>query len=220
MTEPTETELLLPWYVTGKLSDKDRARVDAWLKEHPDAAGRLDDIRLEMDETIAVNQDIRAPAPGGLDRLMTRLDSEFGPAPDIEKRNWWQKLAGSLSDAMQIPVMRHAAIAAALIIAIQAASIAALVHRPAGPANYETASGPADTAGESGSVLLVKFASQATAARISALLEETGGTIIKGPAGGGIYLIRFEKRKPAAEKKLIASLRAKKDIISFVAPNG
>ena len=43
--EREEIEMLLPWYVTGRLDRADRARVEGYLARHPDVAAQLDLVR-------------------------------------------------------------------------------------------------------------------------------------------------------------------------------
>lgn len=76
MNEREEIELLLPWYVTGKLDAEDQSRVEAYLESHRDLDDQLALIREDRDEVIAVNEQVPTPSAGGLDCLLTRLDAE------------------------------------------------------------------------------------------------------------------------------------------------
>jgi anti-sigma factor RsiW len=62
LNEYEEVELLLPWYVTGKLDAADRAKVEALLLREPALRNQLDLIREEQSAAIAVNDGIAAPA--------------------------------------------------------------------------------------------------------------------------------------------------------------
>ena len=51
LSEADEIAALLPWYVSGKISANDKARVDAYAKAHPEV---LDHIALARDEADVV----------------------------------------------------------------------------------------------------------------------------------------------------------------------
>ena len=64
MRERDDIELLLPWYVTGRLSAEDRARVEAWLQRDPDLARQLP---LAAEESLEARRSAEAtPVPAGL----------------------------------------------------------------------------------------------------------------------------------------------------------
>ena len=71
--EREEIEMLLPWYVTGNISDDDRARVDSYLADHPEIGRQLELAREEMDETVALNESLGTMPAGALDSLRSRL---------------------------------------------------------------------------------------------------------------------------------------------------
>ena len=70
MSERDDIEMLLPWYVTGKLDAADRTRVEAYLKSTPDLARQVDLIRAEQDQARRVNEALRAPASLTVERLL------------------------------------------------------------------------------------------------------------------------------------------------------
>src|SRR5262245_29534379 len=59
--EREEIEMLLPWYVTGRLDPGEAAKVDAYLAAHPDVAGQLQLVRSEREETAAANEAVGTP---------------------------------------------------------------------------------------------------------------------------------------------------------------
>lgn len=225
MSEQNEIEDLFPWYVTGALSDADKSKVEHYLTENPQARAQLALIRQERDEVIDMAEQIPGPAAGGVDKLMARLDEEFGPARPgdtygiVEKNSssWWQSVINGIGNAFQLPAVRFGAIAAAVVIALQLATIVSLVKSPPGVGGYETASGLQKLG--PGPVLLITFKPEATVGQIEALLEKFHGVIIKGPVSGGIYRVHFgrEKKTPADTAQLVKSLSAQDKLIAFVA---
>lgn len=200
------TELLLPWYVSGRLDEAERAQVERWLEAHPEARVQLALIEEESGLAIADNERLPVPGPGALDRLMAQVASESRSRISLLARvgEW----LGSLS-----PQMRGGLVAACLaLFAVQGATIGGLM-REGGEARFTTASGETQARGPG---LLVTFAPDASMEAVVALLEEVNGRIIDGPAAGGIYRISL----PAGADASAAAdlLKARGNVVTFVAP--
>jgi len=218
MSERTEIESLLPWYVTGKLSKSETEKVDQYLAAHPGMSMQLDLIEQEKLETTLINEAIATPSATSIDRLMARLDEEFGPEQSPDETSWLQSIWRDIAGAFQMPVIQFAGAAAAVLIIVQAISLGVLLNsNTPGSATYTTASGPESPA-TSGTVMLVTFKQSATAERISKLLEETNGSIVKGPLAGGFYHVQFniEPKSPEKVEALVKALETRSDIIDFV----
>lgn len=217
MSERTEIETLLPWYVTGKLDRPDVEKVNQYLMSHPEMAMQLELIRQEQLETTLINEAIPTPSATGIDRLMARLDEEFGPDQSSDEVSWLQSIWGDIVGAFQIPVVQFAGAAAAVLIIVQAVSLGVMINSNAPGSTYTTASGP-DAHRVSGTVMLVTFKQSATAENISKLLEDRNGSIIKGPLAGGFYHVKFNIEGVSPEKvdALTKSLETRNDIIGFV----
>ena len=210
--ERSEIELLLPWYVTGRLGATDKARVDTFLAAHPDMQRQLMLIREEQEQSTRTNEALSTPSPGSLDRLMASIgrDSRM-PLP---MRTAWDRI----SEFFAAPTsggVRWAATAAGILLLIQAAVIGSLLL--AGSSDtYQTASGKQVATG--GSTLLVGFADSATAPAIAALLSELDAQIVEGPKPGGMYRIRLAKA-PATEaehQEIMRRLLTRPEIVKMV----
>jgi len=198
LSEREEVEALMPWYVSGKLDARSRARVERYLETHPEDRAHLAFVREESDATIAANKAIPTPGPEAL----ARLRASIAAAP--RGQSLWAQFSDRLADwisGLAPPQLVLATAAAALVVMLQAAVIGALiVERTAAP-DYQTASGE-DTTSE-GIELLVKFSETATAGKISAILEQLDAVVVDGPRAG-LYRLRIqgqgdENRKAAIE---------------------
>src|SRR5262245_24097385 len=69
LSERDEIEALLPWYVSGTLDAKSRARVERYIETHPEVKAHLALAREEADAAIAANEAIAAPGRDALERL-------------------------------------------------------------------------------------------------------------------------------------------------------
>jgi hypothetical protein len=214
--EREEIEMLLPWYVTGRLDRADRARVEGYLARYPDVAAQLDLVQAEREQSVRGNEALGAPPAGALDRLMASLPARPGVAQRIARSTLLQQVA----DLFAAPTARSvqwAALAAAALIVVQAAAISTLLVRGGG-GTYQTAAGQA--AGE-GVVALVVFAEDARAGAIAQLLAEFEASIVDGPRPGGVYKIRLRTsdRSQAGQDTVLRRLAERRDIVRTVLPS-
>jgi hypothetical protein len=206
LSERDEIEALLPWYVSGTLDAKSRARVERYIEAHPEVRAHLALAREEEDATIAANEAIAAPGRDALDRLRAsvaaapRRKPVAGLLSEISDRfaDW---LAGFAP-----PQLAWAGAAAALLLALQAGVIGALVMERVAAPTYQTAGG-GEVTGE-GLELLVGFSPTATAQEITDLLKGLDAVVTDGPKAG-LYRLRFPgaKESDEARKKAIDALK-------------
>lgn len=210
--EQFEIELLLPWYVTGKLDAADRARVEAFLATHPEMQRQLELTREEREQAILANEKVKAPSLGTIDQVMASVAGKSRPAASA--RRVWDMITNLLGGPAPGGV-RWAAAAAVFLLLAQAAVIGALlIDRRSDP--YQVAGGKQAPAG--GTTLLVGFADQATAPAIAALLSEFDAQIIEGPKPGGMYRIRLGKAPATSADRdsIMRRLLARQDVIKLV----
>jgi len=214
-----EIEMLIPWYVTGRIDDADRERVERYLEDHPEVRDQLALVREEIAGSGALAEELGAPRAGALGRLLADIEAADGPAiaraqaPSLTERlTAWLPVFNS-------PALQMAGIAAAVLIVAQAVVIGALVGGRDGGAQYETASDGGETIAQPGTRLLVAFSPTATAKAITALLSEKDATIVSGPKGSGLFEVRIsDKQLSEAEiERAISDLKARSDIVAFAA---
>src|ERR1700758_1525265 len=80
--DPSEVELLLPWYAAGRLNARDARRVEEALIRDPALARQYAVIREEYAGTIALNERLGAPSPRAIQRLFAAIDAE--PAQETQ----------------------------------------------------------------------------------------------------------------------------------------
>jgi anti-sigma factor RsiW len=211
LSEADEIAALLPWYVTGKISDADKARVDAYAEAHPDVLRHIEIARDEADVIFADNQTIHAPR-AALDRLQDSLKHSpraklHGMKASVVDRfgNWLSNLAPRQ--------LAYAGLAAALALAVQMASIGSLLQNQPG---YGVASGPASELTK-GTLALVAFQPAAPASTLSAFLAENNFVIVQGPLAGGMYKLHVSDRvlSEVDRDAALAKLKGRADLIAF-----
>ncbi|MFM1815447.1 MAG: hypothetical protein RLZ98_2142 [Pseudomonadota bacterium] len=218
-SEREEIEMLLPWYVTGRLERSEQERVAAYLERHPDMARQLDLVREELGETATANETVRMPSARGIEDLMAKVAAERRSSPRPLFSRMFDVVRGFF-DAPSANAVRWAAAAAAVVVLAQAVTIGTLVtgREPAG--TYQTASGGKNAAPTEGSFVLVRFASGATAGQIAAALSELKVSIADGPKPGGFFTLRIGDATldEEARNRRISEMRSRSNIFVIVTP--
>jgi hypothetical protein len=213
MSEREEIEMLLPWYVTGRLDAADTARVAAYLERHPEVRSQIPLVREEVSATVAGNEAIRA-------RLASAETLIAGAASPTERAlTWLSRTLGTAKGLFTAPTpatVRWAAAAAAVVICLQAAALGTLLTRDG--STYGTASRPGIEAGLT-PVAMIAFTDDAAATRIAEMLAEHHLRIVDGPLPGGFYSVRFADEVTAAEQqRRLGAIATRKDIVKALLP--
>src|SRR5580692_12130488 len=160
-SEPSEIELLLPWYAAGTLDARESQEVEAALANDPELALRYEWVRAELAQETHVSETAGEPSGRDVKTLFAKIDAL--PAPrsrsSIDLGTRIAEFLASLSPR----TLAWSAMAAALAIVLQAGFLAGFMLKEKSPGGYETASAPASVAGE-GAYVLMRFQPQATAA--------------------------------------------------------
>ena len=221
LSDADEIAALLPWYVSGKISAEDRAKVEAYAERHPDVLAHIALARDEADVVFAANQEIVAPR-AGLDKLKASLASSPSARLNAAKVSILDRI-GTFLASLTPRQLAYAGLAAALALAVQTASIGALLSGQTGGGGYTTASGPKSCV-DKGSFALIALQPAAPAGTVSAFLAENKFKIVEGPAAGGMYrvCVSGEVLSKDALDAALAKIKARADLVSFVsaAPGG
>ncbi|MGB6396819.1 MAG: hypothetical protein WBF73_14200 [Bradyrhizobium sp.] len=219
--EPSEMEMLLPWYAAGTLNARDARRVEEALARDPEIARQYAVIREEYAETIHLNESLGAPSVRAMQKLFVAIDAE-----PVRKPSASRNLASRVSRffaSLSPRTLAWSASLGALVLLLQAGVIGAVLLKNQ-PASYQTASlsmnepvtralGPA-----SPPRALVRFAPDARVADIAALLDNYHASIIDGAKGG---LFRLQFGNSAMTKDEVASLLSRlqnEKIVSLAVP--
>jgi len=217
LSERAEIEALLPWYVSGKLEASERARVDRYIEAHPEIDRQLALVREDRDAAIAANEEIRPPDVNTLHRLRESVAAR-PRKPSLKARlEHWRYGAIAFIDGLAPPQLALAGSIAALLVLVQAAAIGVLMlERTQGPV-YQTASGPAERAGD-GIEMLIRYSNEATASEINALLKRLHATVVDGPRAG-FYRIRVPANNAEDRGRAAASTELQQSgIVTTILP--
>jgi anti-sigma factor RsiW len=207
--EPSEIEMLLPWYAAGTLNARDARRVDEALARDPELAKQYAAIREEYAETIDLNESLGAPSARAMQKLFAAIDAEpaHNPSASLNISARIVEFFAKLSPR----TLAWSASLGALALLLQAGVIGAVLVKNQA-ASYQTASLSTnepvtrDLAAGTPPCALVRFAPDARVADITALLDSYQASIVDGGKGG---MFRLQFGNKAMSKDEIAGLMRK-----------
>lgn len=173
---------LLPWYANGTLGDEDRAWVEKYLEEHPQA-------RAELDWYRSLSQKLRDGAPAvpetiGLAKAMTLIR---GDRPTFSER-----VSAFFAGLGMRPATAFAGLA---IFAVQGGVILNMMDAAREDASEIRALRASVV--EEGPMLKLNFAPDAKEAEIRHLLMSVQGRLAGGPGQLGDYFVIVPRGKEA-----------------------
>ncbi len=214
-SEPSEIELLLPWYAAGTLDAHESQQVERALANDPELAARYEWVRAELEQETHVGEAAGEPSSGDLKTLFAKID-----ALPAQKSRSSIDLGARIAEflaSLSPRTLAWSATAAALAIVLQAGILAGIVLKERSTGGYETASVPTNVPGE-GSYVLLRFQPQASAADVANFLETNKLSIVGGPSAGGLYRVRVAPTKLAkADLTRIVSTLQDNKVVGFIA---
>jgi hypothetical protein len=219
--EPSEIEMLLPWYAAGTLNARDARRVEEALARDPVLARQYAVIREEYAETIDLNESLGAPSARAMQKLFAAIDAEPVHAPRASFKVA-SRLAGFFA-SLSPRTLAWTASVGALALLLQAGVIGAVLLKNQS-ATYQTASLSTnepitrDLGGAAPPRALVRFAPDARVADITALLDRYHASIIDG-ARGGMFRLQFGDKTLSKDEveSLMSRLQGEKIVALAVA---
>ena len=74
-SEPSEIELLLPWYAAGTLDARESQQVERALASDPELAARYEWVRAELEQETHVSEAAGAPSARDVKTLFAKIDA-------------------------------------------------------------------------------------------------------------------------------------------------
>jgi hypothetical protein len=207
--EPSEIEMLLPFHAAGTLNARESRRVEEALARDPELARQYAVIREEYAGTIHLNESLGAPSARAMHKLFAAIDAEprrkSSALPNFSAR------VTAFFASLSPRTLAWSGSVGAVLLLLQAGVIGAVLVKNQ-PSSYQTASMSSNApitrslgAGAPPSAL-VRFAPDARAAEITALLDKYQASVVDGPKGG-LFQLQFGKR--AMTKDEVASVLTK-----------
>src|ERR1700731_2060474 len=178
-SEPSEIELLLPWYAAGTLDAHESQQVEAALANDPELAARYEWVRAELEQETLVSEAAGEPSAPGLKKPFAKKDPLRGGRPP-QSSSLGERIAEFLA-SLSPRTLAWSAAAAALAIVLQAGLLADLMIKERTAGGYDTASAPANAQSD-GAYVLIRFKPQTTATDIANFLDSNRFSIVAGPS--------------------------------------
>jgi Putative zinc-finger len=209
-----EVWVLLPWLVTGRLSEADRMRAEAHLG-HCAACREEYGAQRAVHAIVAADGAVDQMPTAGLNKLRLRL--EQAAAPDAPRRSDDPAVAGA-TQRHRAARLRASAIAASLLVMAIGVGIPVAQYwrhaaHPAEGAPYYTVTSAA--APVPNAAIRVVFAPTLPLSDLNALLESRHLTIVSGPTEAGVYSLAMADGQ--SMEATLRSLRAS-DAVRFAEP--
>ncbi len=219
--EPSEIEMLLPFYAAGTLNARDARRVEEALARDPALARQYAVIREEYAETIHLNESLGAPSARAMQKLFAAIDAEPARQPSAAP-GFTARFTGFFA-RLSPRTLAWSASLGALALLLQAGVIGAVLVKNQN-ATYQTASLSTnepitrDLGGGAPPRALVRFAPDARISDITALLDNYQASIVDG-AKGGMFRLQFGNRAMSREETaaLMSKLQGEKIVNLAVA---
>jgi len=179
---------LIPWLVNGRLSDAERAAVEAHLPDCEQCRREVDAQR-HLREAIAEDNRIDCVPSASLQRLWVRIDageSEEGalrPEPNSRRSPVQRRPDPWVGTRWLVAAVVVEAIGLGIF---GAAWLSSSASQPTPTAEYRTVTSPAG-APPAGAVVRAVFAGGLTLAEMQNLLRDAGLRIVSGPTEAGVY---------------------------------
>jgi anti-sigma factor RsiW len=194
-TMPEDMLELLPWYVNGTLTDKERERVERFLDQQPEYRTEVDLLRAARGQ-VQRTGDGNSPGSLGWKRLQRQIEQESGDdAKGADSPSWW----------------RPAMAAALVVIVFQ--GVLLLQQQSTVEPLYQPLSGPEAP----GARLQVSFVPSTGEQEIRTLLLELGLVVVDGPSASGIYRLKAVDGTEGSLQAAEQALRQSSRVISHVA---
>ncbi len=210
---PQDVEMLLPWHAAGTLSRRDAARVEQALANDNELASRYELVREELGEAIRLNENLGAPSARAMEALFAKIDAEpvRKPKASFNITAWMTNFVAGFSPR----TLAYGASAAALAIVLQAGILAGVFVKQGevGPILASVEQAAPDSAH-----VRVSFKPDATAAAITAFLNDNKAVVVGGPQAG-FFRVRVSDR-PMSKEELGAVVKklAANPVVSFTVP--
>ena len=211
---PEDVELLLPWHAAGTLSRRDAARVEQALANDNELAARYELVREELGEAIRLNENLGAPSARAMEALFAKIDAEpvRKPKTSFNLTQWMTNFVAGF----QPRTLAYGATAAALAIVLQAGILAGVFVKE-GSVGPQLASHTTEAATD-GAYVRVSFKPDATAAAITAFLNDNKAVVVEGPQAGFFRLRISDKPMSKDELGAVVKKLAANPVVSFTVP--
>jgi hypothetical protein len=199
--------ILLPWYANGTLSQSERQQVARHLESCADCERQFEEITGIRNQLITFYGSQPSPSRRQAQLILAKVAQEASArqSTPVTRQSWQDRVDGWIRTfflPQWVPTL------AASLIFVQFGLLLwlTLPQAPTDQITTRSLSSPTIT-------FKITFQEMATEKQIRGLLSEVRGRIISGPGSDHVYLIEAIGGSDAITRKMLATLRAKPDIV-------
>ncbi len=206
-----EISALIPWYVNGRIGERERRRVDAHLAQ---CAHCRDELAREqwVYRSMSAETSLEYMPAVSLNRLQARLDehAQEAPAADAAEKPHRRSMPWQGLMAASVAVM---AIALSLLAADRWYQYRA---RAAAPPSYYTVTTAAPRVPDE--AIRAVFSPTITLGELQGILDEAQLRIVSGPTEAGVYSLAAKSRRPVSSSLALLRSHAQVRFAESTAP--
>ncbi len=206
-----EAQLLVPWYIAGKLDDAEARKIEELAYHDKEFAKLIVEANREAEAIASLSKAMGNPPSD----LWARIEKSVEQERKARSRSWLDERAAGLKSAiaglfagLSAPQWQALAAAAVAICVIEAGAIAYLASSDNTSAKFRTASGPKAEISARHSAFIVSFWDTATIGEINKALDDAGVAVVEGPNADMLYRLALRNDNVGAKDQAYAKLQA------------
>jgi hypothetical protein len=205
-----EAEMLLPWYVAGRLEGTETHLIEKLACQDKEFAKLIEEARHEAQAIAAApGKDSSPPAA-----LWARIEKSLEKEEKEQSRQRLAQRTASIKDTISnffagltTPQWQGIAAVAIAVCVLEGGAIGYLAEGSA-PAKFQAASGPKTAAAARHSAFIVSFRDAATIAEIGKALSEAGAVVVEGPNADMLYRLGLSDDTVEAKNRAYTKLQS------------
>lgn len=176
---------MVPIYLNGRLSDKERVAFDDGLERFAELKKELAEFSDIQQSYAQVEQKTTLDSDALFARIQDNIQKQEVLAPKQQSVTWFQQLQQKLRDWYHAPALSWSLAGAQF-----AALLVVLMVVPHKGQQFQTYTAPPTQ--KDGIHINAVFNEGATEIEIRTLLQQVGATIVDGPTSMGLYVLQFD----------------------------
>jgi anti-sigma factor RsiW len=184
---PDEWKELIPLYLNGRLSEKERREFEDCLHQYPELRRELREFSEIKDVYKEIEKEVSIPSHFLYQRILRKVESET-----VESSPFLVKIKEFFRNCFSSPQVSWS------VAAVQLAIILLLLVNLFRGDGYVTLTSE-DILKREGTGIHVIFNMESKEREIRAVLQKVGATIVAGPSPEGLYTIKIEKKQDVEE---------------------
>jgi hypothetical protein len=184
---PDEWRELIPLYLNGGLSEREKKEFEDCLHQYPELKRELREFSEIKDVYKGIEKEVSIPSHFLYQRILRKVESET-----VGSLTFWVKIKNFFRNSFSSPRVSWG------VAAVQFAIILLLLLNLFRGDGYVTLTSE-EILRKEGTGIHVVFGMESKEREIREVLQKAGATIVAGPSPEGLYTIKVEKKQDVEE---------------------